>query len=63
ATLREYDRAMLASGIYEGRQVPVPGQEGEMEDCGWTEHSARRASQPARTGLRAALEVQGFGLK
>jgi len=61
--LRAYDRAMIATGIYEGRQVPVPGKEGEMEEYGWTEHSARRASQPARTGLRAVLEKQGFELK
>ncbi len=61
--LREYDRAMIATSIYKGRQVPVPGKEGEMEDYGWTEHSARRASQPARTGLRAVLEKQGFGLE
>ena len=61
--LREYDRAMIATGIYQGRQVPVPGKESEMEDYGWTEHSARRISQPVRTGLRAVLEEQGFGLK
>jgi len=63
AALREYDRAMLATGIYKGRQVPVPGEEGGMEDYGWTEHSARRVSQPARAGLRAVLEKQGFELK
>ena len=61
--LREYDRAMIATGIYEGRQVPVAGKEGEMEDYGWMEHSARSVSQPARTGLCAVLEKQGFGLK
>jgi FMN reductase (NADPH) len=61
--LREYDRAMIATGIYEGRQVPVAGKEGEMDDYGWTEHSARRVSQPARTGLRAVLEEQGFRLE
>ncbi len=61
--LREYDRAMIATGIYEGRQIPVPGQEGEMEDYGWTEHSARRVSAAARANLRAILEEQGFALK
>jgi len=61
--LRAYDRVMIATGIYEGRQVPFPGTEGEMEEYGWTEHSARRASQPVRTGLRAVLEKQGFELK
>jgi FMN reductase (NADPH) len=61
--LREYDRAMVATAIYKGRQVPVPGKEGEMEEYSWTEHSARRVSQPLRTGLRAVLEEQGFGLE
>jgi len=61
--LREYDRAMVTTGINKGRQVPVPGKEGEMEEYSWTEHSARRVSQPVRTGLRAVLEEQGFGLE
>jgi hypothetical protein len=34
-----------------------------MEDYGWTEHTARRVSEPVRTGLRAVLEEQGFALK
>jgi FMN reductase (NADPH) len=61
--LREYDQAMIATGIYEGRQVPVPGKAGEMEDYGWLEHSARRVSQPTRTFLRQVLSEQGFELK
>ena len=61
--LAEYDRAMAATGIYAGRQVPVPGQPGEMEDYGWTEHSARRVSQAHRTHLREVLEGQGFELR
>jgi len=61
--LREYDRAMIETGIYQGRQVPVPGKEGETEEYSWMEQSARRVSQPARTGLRAVLEKHGFGLK
>lgn len=61
--LRDYDRAMIETGIYKGRQVPVPGVEGEVEDYGWMEHSARRASQVHRSGLRLALERQGFELK
>lgn len=60
---QQYDRAMVETGIYKGRQVPVPGVEGEMEDYGWLEHSARRAAKPARTGLRQVLEQQGFQLK
>jgi FMN reductase (NADPH) len=60
--LAAYDEAMIETGIYDGRQVPVPGLEGEVEAYGWQEHSARRASQPWRTELRAVLEEQGFGL-
>jgi FMN reductase (NADPH) len=60
--LPEYDRAMAKTGIYQGRQVSVPGVEGEMEDYGWMEHSARRVSQPRRTGLRQVLRQQGFEL-
>jgi nitroreductase len=61
--LREYDQAVIATGIYEGRQVPVPGKPGRVEDYGWMEHSARRVAQAARVDMRAAIEKQGFGLK
>jgi FMN reductase (NADPH) len=61
--LAEYDRFMATTGIYAGRQVPVPGRPGEMEDYGWTEHSARRVSQAHRVHLREVVEKQGFGLK
>lgn len=61
--LAEYDRAMIDTGIYRGRQVHVPGAEGEMEHYGWREHSARRASQPTRTHLREELRRQGFMLE
>jgi len=54
---------MIATGIYQGRQVPVPGKSGEMEAYGWLEHSARRAAQPVRTDLRNVLKRQGFGLE
>ena len=60
--LADYDRVMAATGIYQGRQVPVPGGEGEMEDYGWMEHSARRVSQAKRTGLGEVIRQQGFGL-
>jgi FMN reductase (NADPH) len=63
AALDEYDRTMIATGIYQGRQVPVPGKPGEMEDYGWQEHSARRVAQAARTELRAILKRQGFSLE
>jgi FMN reductase (NADPH) len=61
--LEEYDRAMIETGIYRGRQVPAPGQDGETEAYGWQEHSARRANTPAHTELRRSLERQGFELK
>jgi FMN reductase (NADPH) len=61
--LLAYDREMAATGIYEKRQVPLPGKPGEIKDYGWLEHTARRASQPVRVALRAALEKQGFPLK
>lgn len=60
--LLEYDRVMAETGIYRGRQVPAPGVEGEMEGYGWLEHSARRVSEPRRTGLRRVLRRQGFDL-
>lgn len=62
-TLLEYDHAMAATGIYDNRQVTVPGRPGEMEAYGWLEHSARRVSQPTRTHLRDVLREQGFELK
>jgi len=61
--LHEYDLAMIESGLYHGRQVPVPGSDNELEDYGWLEHSARRVSKVERTTLCAILEKQGFGLK
>ena len=59
----EYDEMMINTGIYKGRQVPVPGKEGEMRNYGWQEHSTRRASKPLRTHLRDVLNKQGFTLK
>lgn len=62
-SLGEYDREMLETGIYTGRQVPFPGRDTEMEGYSWMEHTARRLATPERTSLRAALENQGFQLK
>jgi FMN reductase (NADPH) len=61
--LVEYDQAMIETGIYRGRQVAVPGIEDEIEDYGWLEHSARRASLVLRSHLREVLASQGFGLE
>lgn len=63
AALLAYDREMAATGIYEGRQVEIPGKPGQMEEYGWLEHTARRVAEPMRPGLRAVLEEQGFLLK
>ena len=62
AALEAYDRAMIETGIYRGRQVAVPDGDGHEEDYGWLEHSARRASSPVRTDLRQVLRQQGFEL-
>lgn len=62
AALAEYDQAMIDTGIYRGRQVPIPGRPGEVGEYGWLEHSARRASKPMRTNLRRVLSRQGFAL-
>jgi len=62
-SLHEYDQAMIETGIYQNRQVPVPRKSGEMEEYGWMEHSARRASQVVRPFLREILSEQCFELK
>jgi FMN reductase (NADPH) len=61
--LLAYDKTMAGTGIYDNRQVPVPGRAGEMEAYGWLEHSARRVSQPTRPHLSDVLREQGFGLE
>lgn len=63
AMLYEYDKAMIETGIYDGRQVPVPSQEDEMEDYGWLEHSARRVIAPKREHILHVLRSQGFGMQ
>ena len=63
AHLADYDRAMIATGIYGGRQVDAKEGEAEAEDYGWTVHSARRVNQPTRVGQRAVIEDQGYPLK
>ena len=61
--LHTYDQAMIDTGIYKGRQVPVPGAEGEMRDYGWLEHTARRASRCTRKELRAVAKGQGLEIR
>ena len=63
AALLAYDRAMSETGIYKDRQVPVPGENGEMEAYGWLEHTARRTSQATRREMLSIIKKQGFGMK
>jgi hypothetical protein len=58
--LDRYDAAMLATGIYDDRQI---GADEDSDEYGWREHSARRVGNTSRTELRVVLENQGFGLK
>ena len=60
--LLDYDKAMFNTGIYNNRQVPTPDRDGEMENYGWLEHTARRVSQIIRPDLRKEIQKQGFGL-
>jgi nitroreductase len=62
AALDAYDRAMIATGIYDGRQVDAPGRDAPAV-YGWQEHSARRVSRSVRTDLRDVLHAQGFALE
>ncbi|MFH1633737.1 MAG: NADPH-dependent oxidoreductase, partial [Chloroflexota bacterium] len=61
--LRQYDRAMIETGIYEGRQVSSADGEDDEENYGWMGHSARRVSQIIRPHLREVLRQAGFGLR
>ena len=61
--LHAYDQAMIETGIYNNRQIAVPGKEGESEAYGWMEHIARRASTPKREEMLSILKKQGFGMK
>jgi len=64
-----YDGAMLATGLYRGRQtrgIRPDGSEAEplpTEEYSWSEHSARRASRAVRTDLRTVLRSQGYELR
>ncbi len=62
AALRAYDREMIATGIYRGRQVATEKEESPAA-YGWMEHSARRVSKKQRLHLRQDLLVAGFGFE
>ena len=61
--LQAYDQAMMATGIYSGRQEPSAAGPVAVNRYGWLEHTARRVATCSRTALRAILEQQGFALK
>jgi len=61
ALLKAYDQAMIATGIYRGRQVNRQDQ--DPADYGWMEHSARRSTKPSRPDLRETILETGFLLK
>ena len=60
--LADYDKQMIESGIYAGRQDFSKGAKPVLK-YGWTEHSARRVSQIMRPHLREVLEEIGFKLR
>jgi FMN reductase (NADPH) len=60
--LRAYDQTMIATGIYQDRQISSTKQVPEAE-YGWMEHSARRVSRSTRPHLRDALAKAGFDTK
>ena len=61
--IRDYDQAMIATGIYAGRQVSTPGGSATTDEYGWSEHTARRVAKAVRVNLRRELAEQGFGLE
>ena len=71
AHLRDYDRIMAETGIYRGREAPVPAGTGlssrdgvPIDDTyGWMEHTARRIARPKRTDLSEVVRRQGYGLR
>ena len=61
--IRQYDQAMIATGIYAGRRVSAQSGSASTEEYGWAEHTARRVSRAVRTELREVLAERGFLLK
>jgi len=69
--VREYDRSMISSGVYDGRHFTLdycrikPGvKKSDQDSYGWIEHSARRISSTnpgdIRPDMRGILEKAGF---
>lgn len=64
ALINNYDKAMIATGIYDGRIHENKETAGRQEtEYGWAEHSARRSAVPKRPHLRQVLNKQGFRLE
>ena len=61
AQLKEYDQAMIETGIYGNRQIDRQDQ--DPGKYGWMEHSARRVSKPSRPELKDTIIEAGFPLK
>jgi FMN reductase (NADPH) len=59
--LKEYDQAMIDTGIYQNRQVNREDQ--DPTEYGWMEHSARRVSKPSRPDLRDTILETGYLVK
>lgn len=63
AAIREYDQAMMATGIYAGRKIRNASGSATTREYDWSEHTARRVSRPVRVSLKDELAEQGFLLK
>lgn len=63
AAIAEYDQAMIATGIYAGRQVATDAGNMAKDEYGWSEHTARRVSKAVRVRLREELANRGFFLE
>jgi FMN reductase (NADPH) len=61
--IREYDQAMIATGIYTGRQVHSTSHSAGAHPYDWSEHTARRVSREVRASLKQELAEQGLLLK
>jgi len=63
AAIEEYDQAMIATGIYHGRQISNASGTASNSRYDWSEHTARRVSRIVRPALRQELAERGFLLE
>ncbi|TQO20914.1 nitroreductase [Rhodoglobus vestalii] len=68
----DYDAAMIANGLYAGRQVATGTHQVADSEYGWAEHTARRTSKPEtlagpsaalRDQLKDEVESRGFTIR